>query len=279
MKKLLHSLLVIVLIIGAAFGGLYFDEIKSWTVSLFEREQSIDDGDNGGDISHSSTFANDDWSIISQVSNAIASGEENIWYKVGDEKGISIDGVTYTLVILGFNHDNLSDGTGKAGISIGLKEALATKHSMNTTNSVEGGWAESNMRNTIMPNIFSQLPSKLQSVIKPVDKVGLVGGIITLNPTPPYTQTTSDKLWLYALPEVGIVPNTHPYRDEGKTYEYFSKQSIIPDPTFVSGVHEHFWASRTPSAIMDSWVVILANGNTIGASGDTTLKVLFGFAV
>ena len=150
---------------------------------------------------------------------------------------------------------------------------------MNTTDSVTGGWAESDMRNEVMPNIFNQLPSKLQSIIKLVDKVGLIGGTITLNPTPPYTQTTSDKLWLFALPEVGIVKNTHPYRDEGQTYEYFAEQSIIPDPTFTSGIIEHFWASRTPSAISDSWVVILPHGGTMGAGGNETAKVLFGFAV
>lgn len=87
--------------------------------------------------SHPSTFATDSWETIN---NYAEQGLAEVKYDIGDEKTITLKDPTtneeenVTLQILGFNHDDLADGTGKAGMTIGVKNLLKTEHKMNDTN-------------------------------------------------------------------------------------------------------------------------------------------------
>ena len=108
------------------------------------------------------------WEQINEVSQA---GTANQYWAVGDEKTITLTtGEEVTLQILGFNHDKLTTG-GKAGITFGTKNALINVYPMNSTFTNSGGWKESVMRTTTMGKIYSNLPSEIQTIIKPVDKV------------------------------------------------------------------------------------------------------------
>ena len=157
------------------------------------------------------TFANSGWATIAELSE---NGQAQTYFSVGDEKTISLStGEEITLVILGFNHDDLTSG-GKAGITIGMKDLLATKYVMNSSSTNEGGWNQSRMRTRTMQTLLSQLPSDLQAVIKNVDKKATAGdGSTTIT-------TSSDKLFLFS--EVEIDGTTEAgYADEGKQYEYW----------------------------------------------------------
>ena len=86
------------------------------------------------------TFAESDWAEIAEISK---SGAAATTFKVGDERTIELTtGEEVTLVILGFNHDDLQSG-GKAGITIGMKELLTTRYAMNSSNTNAGGWDSS----------------------------------------------------------------------------------------------------------------------------------------
>ena len=64
------------------------------------------------------TFAKGSWADIARISEA---GEASKYFAVGDTRTENFG--TYgnqTIMILGFSHDNLADGSGKAGISIGM---------------------------------------------------------------------------------------------------------------------------------------------------------------
>ena len=116
-----------------------------------------------------------------------------LFRSVGDEKTIALStDEQITLVILGFNHDDLSDGSWKAGITICMKNLLATQYSINATATNAGGWDESEMRTSTMPTLLSQLPSDLQSVVKQVNKKATAGSQSTS------ITTSADKLWLLA---------------------------------------------------------------------------------
>jgi len=68
-------------------------------------------------------FADAEWEAIDYIAQQNLAKE---YYAVGDEKDVTLtDGETLTFVILGFNHDDLSDGTGKAKISICMKHLTA----------------------------------------------------------------------------------------------------------------------------------------------------------
>lgn len=102
------------------------------------------------------TFATSSWADIARVSEA---GEAEQYFKLGDTRNISIgSGKTLTFEIIGFNHDNLSNGTGKAGLTIATKTVLgATENRANKTTYM----------NTI---ISSGFPSELRERIKIVKK-------------------------------------------------------------------------------------------------------------
>lgn len=151
------------------------------------------------------------WSDIAALSE---SGNASKYFSVGDEKTIELStGEQVTLVVLGFNHDDLTSG-GKAGITFGMKNLLATTYRMNASNTNAGGWDESEMRTSTMATLLSQLPSDLQSAIKQVNKKATAGSQSTS------ITTSADKLWLFAEVEVDGTTSAG-YADEGEQYEYW----------------------------------------------------------
>lgn len=167
------------------------------------------------------SFEKASWSDIAALSE---SGSADKYFSVGDEKTISLTtGEQVTLVILGFDHDDLTGG-GKAGMTIGMKNLLATTYRMNATDTNEGGWDESEMRASTMATLLSQFPSDLQSVIKQVNKKATAGGASTS------ITTSVDKLWLFAEVEIDGTTSAG-YADEGEQYEYWKtvKDGTVAD--------------------------------------------------
>lgn len=144
-----------------------------------------------------STLNNNDWSTISEVSDA--SQGANYW-SVGDRKQVTLNGTMSKLTlsnystyafILGFNHNSSREGSGrihfqigKTALSGGKDICLVSGYSddsdfyMNTSNTNSGGWEDSYMRNNILGTsktsysgkFIGVLPSALRNVLKSVTK-------------------------------------------------------------------------------------------------------------
>lgn len=175
-------------------------------------------------------FADTSWEDIGNYAQkGIA---KQIW-KVGDEKEVTLTtGEKITMVILGFNHDNLTGG-GKAGITLGTKNCLATAYVMNDDYTNAGGWKQSKMRTSTMEMIYGYLPDEVKAVIKSVDKV------TALYESSGALDTTSDKLFLFSQREVmgnNMYSTTSQtsFPNEGEQYEYF-KNAPIPNPKTGTG--------------------------------------------
>lgn len=104
------------------------------------------------------TFAGGTWADIARISE---SGEATDYFKIGDEKKITVNGTSMTLILIGFDHDDLADGSGKAGMTIVATTALADTMPLDN-------W--STLSNNMRTVLKSQLPSDLQGVIKTVEK-------------------------------------------------------------------------------------------------------------
>lgn len=108
------------------------------------------------------------------------------------------DGTTAEVQILGFYHDDKSDGSGKTGISFIFKDAIA-QHVMNSNGTTEGGWANSEMRAWMNSELIALLPDDLRSQIAAVDKltnsVGFTGDQNSVT-------ASSDSLWLLSQIEI-----------------------------------------------------------------------------
>lgn len=222
------------------------------------------------------SFEKASWSDIAALSE---SGSADKYFSVGDEKTISLTtGEQVTLVILGFDHDDLTGG-GKAGMTIGMKNLLATTYRMNATATNEGGWDESEMRTSTMATLLSQLPSDLQGVIKQVNKKATAGGASTS------ITTSADKLWLLAEVEVDGTTSAG-YADEGEQYEYWK---TVKDGTVAADRKKYLsngsgsaggWWLRSPS-VSSSYIFryIFSSGDVSYLNASDAYGVSFGFCI
>ena len=230
----------------------------------------------GGGVTYDPVFANNSWA---QIAEASENHQIPDTWVVGDEKTIELTtGEQVTLVILDFNHDDLTGG-GKAGMTIGMINLLATTYRMNASNTNAGGWDESEMRTSTMATLLSQLPSDLQSAIKQVNKKATAGSQSTS------ITTSADKLWLLAEVEVDGT-TSEGYADEGEQYEYWK---TVKDGTVAADRIKYLsngsgsaytWWLRSPYVSSTSNFRSFLSAGTLGGSNvSTTRGVSFGFCV
>ena len=132
------------------------------------------------------------------------------------------NGQTLEYKIIGINHDDLADGSGKAGLTF-LTTSTTINSRMNTENSNAGGWERSELRQKMNSGeIWNLMPSDLQSKVKAVTK--LTNNVNGTDKNAAVT-ATSDKLFLLSYSE--IVPtsywaSSYPWTSsEGTQYEAF----------------------------------------------------------
>ena len=240
------------------------------------------------------SFAKSSWAQIAALSE---SGAAKTYFSVGDEKTIELTtGEEITLVILGFNHDDLTGG-GKAGITIGMKNLLATTYRMNATSTNAGGWNNSQMRTSTMATLLLQLPIDLRNVVKQVNKKATAGG------TSQSITTSADKLFLLAMSEIfsatsiensatsTIADYADAYNAEGTQYEYYrnligdnnggttANANLIKKLANGGGSAYSWWLRSPYVGSSASFRYIASTGSVYYAAANSTCGVSFGFCV
>lgn len=210
------------------------------------------------------------WDNIAAVSKF---GQAPNYWKVGDKKNITVNGVTYAAQIIGFDHDTLTTADGsrtKAGITFQLVDCLKTTYSMNGSNTNVNGWRGSTMRTSTMATLLNQLSSDLKSVLKFVNKVTSVGNNSS------GLETTSDKLFL--LSEIEVFGATqYSYAGEGKQYEYYTAgNSTIKK---VNGSAYNWWGRSPYSGNTNSFCRVNGAGTANINAASNSIGVSFGFCV
>lgn len=131
-------------------------------------------------------------------------------WKVHDWKNMTINGAEYRIDIIGMNHDNYADGSGKAPLTLQLHDCYAAGRYGITAGSA---WIKSTMRTETLPAILALMPTEVQSGIREVTKLTKHGSSI---------DTTADKLFIPAMVEVGQPGDSGVSADEGMQYAYYS---------------------------------------------------------
>lgn len=159
------------------------------------------------------TFAGASWADIARVSEA---GEASKHFAVGDTKNVVFNGETISVAIAGFNHDTLSDGSGKAGISIVCMTMPSLTARWHKSSSL-AYYPDSELFNT-MESWEAYLPAELAEVIKKVTKE--CDGAINSGT---HTKVTAQcKLWPLSLRELGWTNgNTSFFTALGSRYTLF----------------------------------------------------------
>jgi hypothetical protein len=150
------------------------------------------------------TFANASWSKIAEISE---SGEAENYFSLGETKELSfdVDGVreTLTMEIIGFNHNDLADGTGKAGITLWSRQVLKTSMVPGKQSDANKftGYDTSVIKTWFNGTLLDAMPETLRERIKEVytPTSWAAGGTIGYG----IAQESSNKCWLLSCTEMG----------------------------------------------------------------------------
>lgn len=154
-----------------------------------------------------------DWETLVEAANKVAANEnitsstsqvklkvkgKPVTLTVGDYTSLQYDGVDKKVRLIGFNHDDLADGTGKAGMTFEFITTLGTDFLDSANNIESNGWENWELR-AKMPEYLSKIEDTVKNNIEPVTKKYGVGidaasGIFSC----------TDSLWLLGWREVHI---------------------------------------------------------------------------
>ena len=143
--------------------------------------------------------------------------------------------------IVGINHDDLADGSGKAGLTFEVTNTVLGAQRMNATGTNAGGWEKSELRSRLNSgDLWSLLLSGLQSKVKSVKKMtDNKGGGTAGTPS-----ATTDKVFLLSTTEI--------YGDmqsDGTQYEFYKSKGVTTSNySGASSSYHHWTRSVTPSA-------------------------------
>ena len=113
------------------------------------------------------------------------------------------NGETLEYRIIGIDHDDLADGSGKAGLTF-LTTSTGIRSRMNAERTNVGGWENSELRQKMNSGeIWNLMPSDFQSKVKPVRK--LTNNVNGTDKNAAVT-VTSDKLFLLSYSEIVKTP-------------------------------------------------------------------------
>lgn len=213
--------------------------------------------------SYDPVFANNTWE---QIIAACHNNEVPDTWKVADHKPMTINGVDYQIDIIGKNHDDYSDGSGKAPLTFQLHDCYTDAKQMNSSNTNSGGWTSCAMRQTHLPAILALMPIEVQNGIREVNKKTMSNSILP--------KTTADKLFL--LSEIEIFGSiSYSGRGEGTQYDYYKAGNSKVKRR--NGSDDDWWG-RSPhdSGSTDfCYVTSTARPDRYGASDE--LAAAFGF--
>ena len=170
------------------------------------------------------------------------------------------DGQTLEYRIIGIDHDDLADGSGKAGLTFEATNA--------------GGWEKSDLRQKMNSGyIWNLMPSELQSKVKPVKKLtNNVGGADKNAAVTP----TVDKLFCLSDSEIVNADSPRPRWDgytwiskEGTQYEAFVGKVTRDSNNAVICFGDSWWM-RSPNPGYDGGFNWVGSKGNVSRGGYTT---------
>jgi hypothetical protein len=215
--------------------------------------------------SYDPVFANNTWE---QIIAACHNNEVPETWKVADQKSMTIGGEDYLIDIIGKNHDDYADGSGKAPLTFQLHDCYKIAKAMHSTAANTMGWTKCSMRVEHLPIILKQMPADVQSGIREVNKISASGGRSTS------LVTTKDSLFLLSEVEVfGSAINSH--SGEGTQYDYY-KAGNSTVKNFNGSAYD--WWERSPTANSPRYYcTVKSTGSAVNWSANTIRGVAFGF--
>jgi len=252
------------------------------------------------------------WEQIRQVSDA---GEAANYWKVGDQKTITLNGkvgnftfsnLSINVFIIGFDHNSAKEGTKRIHFQIGKisdkmvalcdsgygnEQTSAGYFHMNTSRTNSGGWNNSAMRKTLLGNsntptsplansLMAALPADLRAVMKSVTKYSdnTGGGSDTAS----YVTATTD--YLFLLAEFEVFGTRYYANSAEKNYQlqydfYKAGNSRVAYRHSSTGTAVWWWLRSAHYAHSTSFCIVLTDGSYNIYPASWSAGVVPGFAV
>lgn len=209
-------------------------------------------------------FANNDWSAIIA---ACQSGSVPDTWAVGASKEMTINNKAYQIDIIGKDHDDYADGSGKAPLTFQLHDCYSQAKMHGSTGN--NNWKTMTMRTSTLPAILKKMPAEVQRAIREVTKLTGVGQYSKL------AESTADKLFILSDNEVGWSANSI---EEGSVYSYYTTSAHLLKT--YNGAKSSWWL-RSPATdnnhIGDTNYVDKSGSVKSFSPSQTSYGVSFGF--
>lgn len=215
------------------------------------------------------------WSELAEMS---ASKWKMKMLEIGSTKDIVLTtGEVLTVQLYDILHDDLTDGSGKAGLTFGLRNLMSTQKRMCSNSSIADNWETCEMR-TFLSQVYEEMPDEIKSLIKEVNKA-----TFTIDGTKK-VQITADKLFLFSSHEV----NMSVYSSEAENavcsiYPVFTDyESRIKKLSNGTGDAKSWWLRSPRSSISNAYCCITFNGyggNDGSGNSGNNYGVCFGFCI
>ena len=196
---------------------LIVDEVGTWTVTAATasttKTADVVVGTANVDLAMiDPVFGNNSWAAI--IKACQEKQVPNTW-NVGDSCNMTINNKTYAIDIIGKNHDDYADGSGKAPLTFQMHTTYATQYKMNGAEDNSCGWVNCLVRTyNAFPKLKQVMPAEVVAALKAVTKKTTAGGASSA------IDTTEDTLFLLSEIEVQGT-RTHSYAGEGTQYAYY----------------------------------------------------------
>lgn len=208
----------------------------------------------GSLLKYNPILAENTWQEIHEAS---ISGFAKKTWKVGDEK----DGFK----ILDFDHDDLADGTGKAGITFLSPIQPARNWDIAGNTGYIFYYKSSSIRSYLINNVFSALPESLAQVIKTVNKPSAIGTSTEITGI----EVLEDKLFLLSYKEIaGSTLAANANQNEGNLYA--NARALIGNTT---------WTRTVQYTPYKTFIAVLKNGGLTGLSRAAELQYFYAFCI
>ncbi len=173
--------------------------------------------------------------------------------------------------IIGFEHDDLADGSGKAAISWDMVKVYKEWWAMSDDHTNAGGWDKCKMNQRMNSELLSQCSDELQAIIKPVIKLTSAG-----NRSNEIIKSAC-KLWLKSEKELyGRCFYSEP--GEGSWYEYYRQEDVPYYAEREDGERVLQWLRSAIYSCNNAFCHVDTDGSASSNSARSALALAPGFS-
>ena len=180
------------------------------------------------------------------------------------------NGKTLEYRIVGISHDDLADGSGKAGLTFEATNNVLGGQRMNSTDTNVGGWEKSELRGRLNSgDLWALLPAEIQSKAKAVTKMtDNKGGGSAGTPS-----ATTDKVFLLSSTEVwGDI------QSDGTQYEFYKSKGVTTSNYSGASSSNHRWTRSVYPSNSTSFRGVNSNGAWYSNNATSTRYVFPAFS-